>query len=58
MELALKPRQGGIGNYVSTPSINVKRHVSNVVVLVPAEERPELETRRNLDAMIHSSSSS
>ena len=47
VELALKPRQGGIGSYISTPSINVRRHVSNIVVLIPAEERPELQVSEN-----------
>ena len=35
----LKPRQSGTADYVSTSSIVVKRHVSNLIVLVPAEER-------------------
>ena len=37
----LKPRQSGTVDYVLTSSIVVKRHVSNLIVLVPAEERGE-----------------
>ena len=43
VELLLKPKQGGVGSYVSTPSVTIRRHVNNIVVLVPVEERPEKE---------------
>ena len=38
VELLVKPKQGGSPDYVPTPPIYVKRHVSNVVLLVPATE--------------------
>ena len=37
----VKPRQGANAEYVSTPAIYIKRHVSNIIVLVPAEEIEE-----------------
>ena len=37
VELLVKPKQGGGVNYVPTPPIYLKRHVSNVVLLVPAD---------------------
>ena len=43
VELLLKPKQGGVGSYVSTPSVTIRRHVNNIVVLVPVGERPEKE---------------
>ena len=38
VELMVKSRQGGNGEYVSTPPIFIRRHVSNLVLLVPTEE--------------------
>ena len=38
VELTVKPKQGGGGGYVPTAPIIIRRHVSNVVVLVPVEE--------------------
>ena len=39
VELMIKPRQGGNGTYVSTPPVYIRRHVNNIVVLVPVEEQ-------------------
>ena len=41
VELMVKPRQGPNGEYISTPAIYIKRHVNNIIVLVPAEEIEE-----------------
>lgn len=38
VELTVKPKQGGGGGYVPATPIIIRRHVSNVVVLVPVEE--------------------
>ena len=38
VELMLKPVQGGQGDYVPTAPIHVRRHVNNLVLLVPIEE--------------------
>ena len=37
--VVVKAKQGGSGSYVATPPIEIKRHVSNLILLVPAEER-------------------
>ena len=36
VELMVKPKQGGAGDYVPTAPVFIKRHVKNVVVLEPA----------------------
>ena len=41
VELVTKPKQGGTGQYIPTPSIMIRRHVNNVVVLVPVEEQED-----------------
>ena len=38
VELLVKPKQGGGAPYVPTAPIYIKRHVSNVVLLVPADD--------------------
>ena len=38
VELLVKPRQGGNREYVSTAPVYVKRHVNNIVLLVPSNE--------------------
>ena len=38
VELMVKPKQSGAGNYVLTQPSHLRRHVSNVVVLVPVED--------------------
>jgi len=35
VELLMKPTQGSSGNYIPTHSVHVKRHVNNIVVLIP-----------------------
>ena len=35
----VKPKQSGSGPYITTNSIFLNRHVSNIIVLVPANER-------------------
>ena len=42
VELVVKPKQGGHGQYMSTPPIEIKRHVNNVVVLVPVEDQEDV----------------
>ena len=42
VEVVVKARQGGSTSYVATSPIKIKRHVSNLILLVPAEERPEV----------------
>ena len=42
VEVLVKPKQGGAGEYISSKPIIVRRHVSNLIVLVPTEDRPEL----------------
>ena len=39
--MRFKPRQSRTVDYDPSSSIVVKRHVSNLIVLVPAEERGE-----------------
>ena len=49
VELMVKPKQGGAGEYVSTAPIFVKRHVKNVVVIEPARNgNPETELDGNV----------
>ena len=38
VELLVKPKQGGNAAYVPTAPVYVKRHVNNVVLLVPSDE--------------------
>ena len=42
VEVLVKPKQGGSGEYISSKPIIIRRHVSNLIVLVPTEDRPEL----------------
>ena len=42
VEVVVKAKQGGSSSYISTAPIKIKRHVSNLVLLVPADERSEL----------------
>ena len=42
VELVVKPKQGGHGQYMSTPPIEIKRHVNNVIVLVPVEDQEDV----------------
>ena len=44
IELMVKPKQGGSIDYVVTPPILIKRHVNNVVLLVPAEQTDQDES--------------
>ena len=37
MELLVKPKQGGQGDYIPTAPVYIKRHVSKVVVLEPSD---------------------
>ena len=42
VEVVVKAKQGGSSGYVSSSPIKIKRHVSNLILLVPAGERTEL----------------
>ena len=42
VQVILKAKQGGSKDYVPTKPIYVKRHVNNLVVLVPVDERDDL----------------
>ena len=46
IELMVKSKQGGLGHYTSTPPVHIKRHVNNVVVIVPVEEQ-DLQSEEN-----------
>ena len=46
VELEVKPSQGGSGPYVSVAAVPIRRHVGNIVVLVPKEDG---ETEDDLD---------
>ena len=39
VEVNVKPRQGGSMDYLATKPITLNRHVSNIIVLVPAEDQ-------------------
>ena len=39
----MKPRQGGSKNYVGSVDIIVKRHVGDLIVLLPVEERDDVD---------------
>ena len=41
VEIMVKPKQSGTGPYVSTKPIYVRRHVNNLIVIVPADERED-----------------
>ena len=43
VEVMVKPRQGGSENYVPTKPVYLNRHVSNLVLLLPAEDRDDLK---------------
>jgi hypothetical protein len=43
VQVIVKAKQGGSKDYIPTKPIYVKRHVNNLVVLVPADERDELD---------------
>ena len=43
VEVLVKPKQGGSKNYIPTKPIYLKCHVSNLVLLLPAEERDDLK---------------
>ena len=45
VELMVKPKQGPTGDYIPTAPIYIKRHVNNIVVLVPAEELEETQEK-------------
>ena len=45
VELLVKPRQGAGGDYISSAPIHVKRHVQNLVLLVPIEEQSEISAK-------------
>ena len=42
VQVMVKPKQGGHGPYIPTKSIYLNRHVNNLMVIVPADERDEL----------------
>ena len=39
VQIVVKPKQSGSGPYITTKPIFINRHVSNIIVLVPANER-------------------
>ena len=52
VEVLVKPKQGGAGEYISSKPIIVRRHVSNLIVLVPTEDRPELSLGKCKDTTV------
>ena len=49
VQLRLKPRQGSSTKYVPTVDVTVKRHVGDLIVLVPVEEREDVQPSQNED---------
>ena len=45
VELMVKPRQGSSSDYVPTTPIYIKRHVNNIIVLVPSEDVEDSSSR-------------
>ena len=43
VQLRMKPRQGGSKKYVPTIDVIVNRHVGDLIVLVPVEEREDVD---------------
>ena len=43
VQLRMKPRQGGSKKYVASMDIIVKRHVGDLIVLLPVEEREDID---------------
>ena len=41
VRVMVKPKQGGSAHYVPTKPIYLNRHVSNLILLLPAEERSD-----------------
>ena len=41
VQVMIKPKQSGTGPYISTKPIYLSRHVNNLIVLVPADERED-----------------
>ena len=41
VELLVKPKQGSGPGYVASPPIYLKRHVNNLVLLVPSDDLSE-----------------
>ena len=41
----VKAKHGSSPTYVPTPPIEVKRHVSNLILMVPAEERAHYQDK-------------
>ena len=39
VEVSVKPKQGGLGEYVPTIPLQLRRHVNNVIVLIPVEDQ-------------------
>ena len=50
VSVMVKSKQGGSTEYVSTKPIYLNRHVSNLVLLIPAEERGTHDQDVNTDA--------
>ena len=46
LEIVVKPKQSGSGPYITTSPIFLNRHVSNIIVLVPANERELHESQQ------------
>ena len=46
VEIVVKPKQSGSGPYITTSPIFLNRHVSNIIVLVPANERELHESQQ------------
>ena len=48
VELLVKPRQGASGDYVGCAPLYLKRHVQNLILLVPCDENNECEDNNEL----------
>ena len=58
VQIVVKPKQSGSGPYITTKPIFINRHVSNIIVLVPANERElhepqQVQVRREGDHVQH-----
>ena len=57
VQLRMKPRQGSSKKYVASMDIIVKRHVGDLIVLLPVEEREDVdqsvtEERKDVDRSV------
>ena len=52
VEVAVKAKQSGSGPYIATKPIILNRHVNNIIVLVPANEREPQQVQVHVDSEV------